>query len=98
MSGFQRLSVFLSVLWLGFWFVGFAIDAPPFNWIGFVLFGVAPLAVALGIPWASGGLPPDFAANERNERADVLPEIVGCSSAPPANTAIPSVSLIPSSP
>ena len=51
MSGFQRLSVFLSVLWLGFWFVGFAIDAPPFNWIGFVLFGVAPLAVALGIPW-----------------------------------------------
>ena len=51
MSGIQRLTVFLTLLWVGFWFIAFLVDGGTFNWSGFFLFGIVPVVVLLGIPW-----------------------------------------------
>jgi len=63
-SGVQRLSVFLSLLWIGFWLVAFLLDGPPFNLGGFVLFAIVPPIVGIGIPWGVWWV----AAGFRNKR------------------------------
>ena len=39
MTGMQRLSVLVSVAWIGFWFAAYVFDGAPFRWDGFMLFG-----------------------------------------------------------
>lgn len=50
LSGIQRLSVFVAIVWIGFWAVACSLDSPD-SWGCFLLFGIAPAAVALGVPW-----------------------------------------------
>jgi hypothetical protein len=51
MTGWRRLSVMITVVWVGFWFIAYTMDGT-FNWAGFVLFGIAPVSILIGLPWA----------------------------------------------
>ena len=51
MSGPQRLSIVLSASWIGLMGLAYSIDSGPFQWDGFAFFGVAPVALAVGLPW-----------------------------------------------
>jgi hypothetical protein len=67
-TGLRRLAVFGSVVWVGFWFLAFLVDGPPFSWGGFVLFGVAPVAVLVGVPLGIAWVISGFKA-DRGERS-----------------------------
>jgi hypothetical protein len=62
-SGVRRLSVFIASVWLLLWGLAYAFDAPPFNWSGYFLFGIGPVALLIGVPWGiwwvSAGFRPD---------------------------------------
>lgn len=55
MSGPRRLAIFLSALWVGFWVWAYLTDTRPFMWDGFLMFGIAPVALVWGIAWVVAG-------------------------------------------
>ena len=54
MSGRRRLAVFLGLLWIGLWFVAYLMD-PVFNWEGFFLLAISPVALVTGVVWVVNG-------------------------------------------
>jgi hypothetical protein len=57
MSGPRRLAVFFSAFWvIGWWFL-YSLD-PYFRLDGYLLLGVAPVAMAWGVWWVWRGFRP----------------------------------------
>ena len=54
MSGFRRLAIFLSALWVVSWFLAYRADSV-FKWFGFLALGVAPVALVWAVVWVVAG-------------------------------------------